>query len=257
MQHTSILGKTYNYIPINFTSLIKRMFMNSRRKILSLLAWFTNQTLGSREHDQVTNALRKDPGMAMNLQIYQSINEQINLQPELEPTAQTYKRLHERIENYEQKRGQTQNQPRNWKLQSTAFLSLALSVFILLWLVVQPGMVLEWSTHNGGINAFRIYRAPNGSNEFTLVGELTAEQDTVQYSYVDSLLLPGQEFTYVVEGVQNDGRLATSEPLQGNTLTALPGQLSLLLTSLILAWLILFVIRNLPYKVRLSPLLLA
>ena len=232
------------------------MFRNSRRKILSLLPWFMNQTLDSREHGRVANAIRKDPGIEKDLQVFQSIGEQIKLQPDVEPQANVYQLVLDRIENYEQKRVQTEGQPRNWKLQSTAFLSLALSVFILLWLVVQPGMELEWSTRDNGVNAFRIYRAPAGSEEFILVGELPAEQGAARYSYVDSLLLPGQEFTYVVEGIQNDGRLATSEPLQGSSLAALPGQLALFLTSILLAWVIQLIVQNFPIKAGLSPQLL-
>lgn len=103
---------------------------------------------------------------------------------------------------------------------------------ILLWRVLPPGLVVQWSVQGEVPATFRVYRAPAESAEaddFTLIGELAAESGVVNYDFTDLRLIPGQQFSYRVEGFSETGQLATSQAMVGDSLEALPGQLILLL----------------------------
>jgi hypothetical protein len=102
----------------------------------------------------------------------------------------------------------------------------------LLWRVLPPGLVVQWSVEGEPPATFRVYRAPIESSEiddFTLIGELSAEAGVVDYGFTDLRLIPGQNFSYRVEAISETGLLATSQAMVGNSLEALPGQLLLLL----------------------------
>jgi hypothetical protein len=111
--------------------------------------------------------------------------------------------------------------------------AMTAAVLILLWATVQPGIALQWSVSDGGLTGFRVYRAPAGSANFGLLRQVPARPDARQYTYVDTLLVPGQTYVYRVEAVGQSGPLAASPTITGNALTALPYQLAILLTSLI------------------------
>jgi hypothetical protein len=103
---------------------------------------------------------------------------------------------------------------------------------ILVWRVLPPGLVVQWSVEGEAPTTFRIYRAPAESAEsddFTLIGELAAKEGIAEYGYTDLRLIPGQQFSYRVEGFSETGQLATSQAMIGDSLEALPGQLLLLL----------------------------
>ena len=91
-----------------------------------------------------------------------------------------------------------------------------------------PGLQVSWSLEGNAPEAFRGYRAPAESSsleEFTLIGELPVEAGIDQYGYTDLRLVPGQQFKYLVEAVDESGFSVTSQALVGDSLEALPRQL--------------------------------
>jgi hypothetical protein len=62
-----------------------------------------------------------------------------------------------------------------------------------------------------------------------MIGELAAEEGVAEYGFTDLRLIPGQQFSYRVEGFGEAGQLATSQAMVGDSLDAMPGQLLLLL----------------------------
>jgi hypothetical protein len=111
--------------------------------------------------------------------------------------------------------------------------AVALAVLVVLWTLLQPGIQLQWAVDGGTPAAFRIYRAPAGSADFGLLGEVPAEPAVQAYSYVDARLWPAQTYMYRVEAVGAEGEAAASRAITADARTVLPAQLAILLTSLI------------------------
>jgi hypothetical protein len=84
----------------------------------------------------------------------------------------------------------------------------------------------------GTPTAFRIYRAPAGSADFGLLGEVPAEPEVQQYAYVDARPWQAQTYVYRVEAVGAAGQAAASRAITVNATDALPSQLGILLMSL-------------------------
>jgi hypothetical protein len=112
--------------------------------------------------------------------------------------------------------------------------AFSLLALIFLWILVQPGLAVEWTVDGGQSHAFRIYRAPVSGGAATLVAEIAAQPNATAYRYVDSLLLPGQEYRYWVEAV--NGGQTQSAAMVANSRDLLPYQLALLLASLIIGY---------------------
>jgi hypothetical protein len=108
--------------------------------------------------------------------------------------------------------------------------AFSLIALLLLWVVVQPGLALEWTVAGGQPEAFRVYRAPLDGGAPTLLREIPAQADAAAYRYVDYKALPGQAYRYQVEAV--NGHLVQSEWMVGRGWELLPYQLALLLVSL-------------------------
>jgi hypothetical protein len=79
--------------------------------------------------------------------------------------------------------------------------------------------------------AFRIYRAPLGSNRFEVVREVPARPDTLDYSFTDTALWPGQEYQYRVEAVNHE---ASSATIAASGSGVLPLQLAIVLSSVLI-----------------------
>jgi fibronectin type 3 domain-containing protein len=113
---------------------------------------------------------------------------------------------------------------------------LSLIILAILWGIVQPGIVLQWAWKNGDVETFRVYRAAEGSVDFSLLSEISTKKTATEYTFVDSTLIPGQNYTYKIQAVNNDGQLVFSELVSDSGISALPGQLALIITSLVIAY---------------------
>lgn len=113
--------------------------------------------------------------------------------------------------------------------------AVAVLVMFVLWIVVQPGTVLAWQSFQD-VTTFRVYRAPAGSANYKLLREIEAQEEVTRYTFLDPLLIPGQDYQYKVEGLQTEGQLAFQETISGNTARVLPAQLAIILTSLMLTF---------------------
>jgi len=113
-------------------------------------------------------------------------------------------------------------------------MGLALAVFVLLWAAIKPGVVLQWALNNGGVTAFQVYRAAEGSDEFILIGEVPTQAGADRYTFVDALSMPAANYTYVVKGVKRSGEATLSQAINASTAAALPSQVGILLASLII-----------------------
>lgn len=170
---------------------------------------------------------KKDPvSRDLYPQDWKQVRDAVAHQPMYAPSPDIEKRLLETI------RSQHQMAYPHMHLHA---LGAALIIFIVLWFVVRPGVVLQWSVRGEELSAFRIYRSTPGGADYKLLGEVPASADT-QHTYVDMLLLPWKTYTYLVEGVRDNASPVVSQVVTSNALEALPAQLMLLAASVLMGY---------------------
>lgn len=205
----------------------------SKREHL-LLPWYLNDTLTGEEKKAVDILLRQEPNSQRELEAWRNIQRVLSNQPQQTPSPYLWNEISRRISE--------KRDPRHafGYLRSLvgfiAGLAITLAVLILLWLVIRPGIVLDWSISNDGMQAYKIFRAPQGTTDYKLLIQVRAKPGKIEYTYIDSLLLPWLNYSYIVEGVSQGGQDILSQTISISARQALPGQLSLLITSLIVGF---------------------
>ena len=118
----------------------------------------------------------------------------------------------------------------------SGILVLALITLSLLWATLQPGVELNWSVESGEVTSFRVYRVDAQAYDFTLVDEIQASPNISHYSVVDAVLLPGEDIEYIVEGINRSGTTVQQQITVGKGMPILLSQITLILSSLAIAW---------------------
>lgn len=193
-----------------------------------LLPWYINGTLSQNDRDSVEFWVQEDPKAQAYLQTTQRISQAAIEQEDHIPSSNVRFRLLSQISEHPLT---TKNNPFSWFWS----VPVMILIFSLLWIIAQPGTQLKWSTNGNGPGSFRVYRAAEGSGEFVLIEELPATTSQQTYHYADVLVVPGQTYKYLIEVRDHNGNTATSQILTSNSQLSLIAQLSIFLTSLILA----------------------
>jgi hypothetical protein len=193
----------------------------------ALLPWYANHTLSATERATVETWLKTRPAATVQLAAVDGLRSAISVQPGSAPSPAIRRQLLARIKT--ERRAPARLARSAWWLGP----AVAVLLLVALWAVVQPGIALQWSVAGSGASAYRVYRAPVDSEEFSLLSEVPAQVDTRVYNFIDVTSLPGQTYTYVVEGVANTGQSLVRQTVIGRGLEALPAQLALVLTSLV------------------------
>ena len=204
-------------------------FMNKRTPPQdpdTLLPWYANHTLSATERATVETWLKTQPAATAQLAAVDGLRSAISAQPDIAPPPTVRRQLLARLKT--ERRAPARLARSAWWLGS----AVAVVLLVALWAVVQPGIALQWSVAGSGASAYRVYRAPVDSEEFSLLSEVPAQVDSRAYTFTDVTSLPGQTYTYVVEVVANNGQPLASQTVIGRGLEALPAQLALILTSL-------------------------
>jgi hypothetical protein len=200
---------------------------HSKPNPATLLPWYVNQTLPDTEREVVEEWLKTQPHAAEELAVVNELRSGVSAQPKLSPSPLVRQQLLAQINS---------RQPAPRRLARPAWLIgsvVSVILLLVLWVVVQPGIALEWSVAGTGANTYRVYRAPVDSEEFSLLGEIPAQRNAQAYSFTDITSLPGQTYTYVVEAITSNGQSTLSPLAVGRGLDVLPAQLALILTSLV------------------------
>jgi hypothetical protein len=220
------------------------MSKQKQRTIRELLPWYVNGTLPTEERQLVEAALADDPILQTELAAWRRLRAHAAAQPRKQPPIEVQRRLLDNAHHWHESPAWL----RWWQGFSSSWsgvVAATLLVLLVLWVVVQPGVVLQWSVDNAEVSTFRVYRAPAGSTDFRLVKVVSARPGVEHYTYIDALLLPGQTCLYMVEGISAGGELARSQMIAGSGQQALPGQLALVLTSVILGCMLVIFLRYL------------
>jgi hypothetical protein len=219
-------------------SLKKRPGARSSENLAALLPWYLNGTLSPSESRTIARWLRKSHGALpdvgaprqTDLATWREVQRSVRSQPAAFPNPGVWRRIASEISH----------SPCRPLARIGTRLALgtclALLLLALFWTILQPGVLLEWSARGGTVVAFRIYRAPLGTTDYSFVGQIPADPRPGRYHYVDAKLWPGQRFVYRIDVVGAGGRLAACRILSGNSLVALPAQMAVGAVSLVIGY---------------------
>jgi len=227
---------------------MKLLFWKSKTsKLKELLPAYLNGSLTGIERQAVLAWLDNDPDGQVELEKWKTVKKCVAEQPLVSPPPALEQRILTQARTTTQLPINLSN--RRWLVATyLSGLALTLGIFVLLWLVIRPGIVLAWTVHDGDLSTYRLYRAPLGTQEYELLAQVPARPSVQQYTYIDALLLPGQAYNYLVEGVGQTGQSATSEIVRGNGSDILPAQISLLLSSIIIGFGVVTLFHLVPFR---------
>lgn len=226
------------------------MFKKAQHSLREKFPWYVNHSLSSQEQDEVKNTINQDAQARSEIEAWQQIRSAMISLPQQVPSPLVRQRVMTLI--HSPISGKKQASQWGWSFLAGALLTF--SMLILLWLALRPGVVLQWSLERDGMTSYRIYRASLGSSQFELIKEIPARADRQQYSFVDAFVLPGRNYVYRVEGVRSDGVTSLSPIVTGGSRDVIPGQLSVIMTSLIVGYGIVIFLRNWMLIVKLRSL---
>jgi hypothetical protein len=210
---------------------------SSSHSSIDLLPWSVNHSLIEAEQDTVEDAMRQQPAQAQALNTaWQQVRAAASSQPQRVPTAAVRQHV------LAQARAQSQFKAQPRWLPVLSGILLAVLTLAVLWNVVQPGIGLQWSVNGSVPAAFRVYRAPLGSDRFEIVREVPARPNTLDYSFIDTTLWPGQAYQYRIEAVNHEAMSAT---IAASGSDVLPLQLAIVFSSLLIGLAVAFVLRQL------------
>jgi hypothetical protein len=191
--------------------------------VADLLPWYLNHSLPTTERPAVEEQARRKP---QTVSAWQVVRSAALSQPVRVPALAARQRVLAQASATARARSKM---PRWLPVLSGAV--VAMLALLLLWNVVQPGISLQWSVNGAVPAAFRVYRAPAGSDRFEILREIPARSGIMDYSFVDTALWPGQTYQYRVEAVDDRAASAT---VAANGAELLPTQLTLVFSSLLL-----------------------
>ena len=187
-----------------------------------LLPWYLNHSLSAAEQSTAEDQARRSPE---RLHLWQSIRLAAMSQPSHTPAAVIRQRVLAQASG-----ARRTSRAARW-LPAVSGAAVTMLALLLLWSVVRPGIGLQWSVDGPVPIAFRVYRAPAGSDRFEIVREIPAQSGKVDYAFVDTALWPGQVYQYRVEAVNAETVSAT---IAANGADVLPAQLAIVLSSLLI-----------------------
>jgi hypothetical protein len=190
--------------------------------VADLLPWHLNHSMPGAERPAAEEQARRS---ARTLSAWQAVRLAALSQPSRLPPAAVRQRVLAQARTTVPARQMPRWLP---VLSGAIFAVLAL---LLLWKVVQPGIGLQWSVNGVVPVAFRVYRAPAGSDRFEILREIPAKSGIMDYAYVDTTLWPGQNYEYRVEAV-NDREVSATIAASGAEI--LPAQLAIVISSLLI-----------------------
>ncbi len=184
-------------------------------------------TRPEEDRSSVPPSLEEDDGLVG----WETVREAIVGQPETAPSSLVERALLAKIRVREAERLAP---PPSWWTWAWG-VAVALLVSVVLWAVLQPGIVLEWTAQTHAVTSFQVLRSSARSDEFWTLHTFDAAQTEQQYRYVDLYVWSGRTYVYRVEA-RADGRLVDERTLVVPGHVALPGQLAVLATGVLVGY---------------------
>ncbi len=224
--------------------------MNERiqRYFNTKLPAFANSSLSRPLAWLVALYVRLKPGAAKDVAGLQHLRRSLADEQAPQPTAAAWLGIRDRIQARPVHAPLSTLKPklRLWRL---AALVLAAST-VLLWNILPPGIVLEWSFDGYAPEAFLVYRAagdPAGGDEtldFALIEQVPVDTGNRAYRFTDIGALPGQSYVYLVEAIGPNGFSMGSDLVSADAAQALPGQAALVFAFIGLILALVLLVKN-------------
>jgi hypothetical protein len=221
------------------------------RTMRGYLPAFLNGTLDPVRRRIVSMLIQRDESMKNEVHRLMLLRSSVRAQPVLTPDPGVLRRIKESASHTNRQTSLKWRPALLW----SAVIGVLAAAALLLWQALPPGLEISWSLAGQTPDSFRIYRAPVGSSQsgdFSLIGELPAQEGVARYDYTDLRLLPGQQYRYQVQAVDSLGNMVTSEAMIGDALDALPRQLAFFAIFVMLLFAAFTVLRQ--YRIKPPPL---
>ena len=194
-----------------------------RKYLHTLLPEYVNHTLDPIRRRIVAWWLKRDTAAQAEFHALTHLRAAIHTQPLLEPPPHLYLRLQGKLQT--QTSTPLPSKGVIWQAWAGGMVLVFLSL-ILIWNVLPPGIILQWTAQGGEpvATVTAISARPHAC--------VSAAPGAGVYTFRDLLLFPGQEYVYRVEVIDQNG-LSSSQTIMSDALQALPGQLALLLSLII------------------------
>ena len=203
-----------------------------RSELESWLPLFLNDRLDVERRQILEEWLQSDDQAMQELESWREIRVAVTGRAHRTPLQKVWVELEERIDRDLQRASIPRRVGISFASLLTGF-ALALVSLLVLWLAIRPGVLLHWSISEPAPVSYRIYRAPANSGEFVLVKEVHGKPGVQDYSYLDSLFVPGSAYIYRIEGVNPANVPLFSQAVHSSTSGALPGQVAILIASIL------------------------
>ena len=190
---------------------------------IDMLPWLVNRSRPEAEQQAAEDGVQHQPDRIPDLQqAWQQVRLAALSQSELNPPAGVRQRV----------LAQAHYPVRPRWVSPLSGLITALLALILLRQVVQPGIDLRWSVNTTTSTPFLVYRAsPDDNNHFEVVSEVPARPGALDYTFVDTTLLPDQTYHYRVETANHE---AASPTIAVNSSNVLLMQIAIVVSSLLI-----------------------
>jgi hypothetical protein len=202
----------------------------SEAELDSWIPLFLNGRLDAEERQRFEVWLSSDADARQQLESWRAIQAAVTGQTRQPPPHSVWMELLSEID-IDHQRSEPRPRSRFSTISLISGIAFSLIVFLALWLVIRPGILLRWTVSGPAPISYRIYRAPAQTAEFVLVGQVQGKTGVQEYRYMDSLFIPGLAYTYRVEGVGEAELTLFDQVVEGKTAGVLPGQLAILVAS--------------------------
>lgn len=166
--------------------------------VRDLLPWYVNGTLSPAEEEAVEAWLARHPEAHAEVEALRRLRDAVAAQPLLAPSEQVWAHLQARVSRVQSRR------PR-WLVWAWGSV-VALLLFLTLWAVVQPGIVLRWQVEGAPAAAVRVWRVAEGGQP-VLLALVPLAPDRPTGAVVDPLVRPWGTYTYKVEMLNGAGQV--------------------------------------------------
>jgi hypothetical protein len=204
-----------------------------------LLPYYVNGTLPPEKRQAVEIWLQEHPEAQDDLAAWSALRSAVVQRKIVYPSADTLQRIYSRLSDT--------NKPVMTRYYAWLPRALGLAMMVVaviaLWLSVRPGVVLEWKVSGEVPSTFRVYRAMDYAGSYRLIREIAAEPGVEQYRFVDTLLIPGLNYSYRVEGVRQDNTLTASKSVSSSSLSVLFSIFAILLVSSMIGYAVILLMR--------------
>ncbi len=167
--------------------------------VRDMLPWYVNGTLSPAEQEAVEAWLARHPEAYAEVEALRALHRAVAAQPTITPPKEVWNRLRAHV-------GRQQMGWPRWLVWAWGSV-LAVGIFLLLWALVQPGIVLRWQVNSTDPAVVRVWRVV-GEGDLVPLAMISLSPNQRVGAFVDSLVRPWKTYTYRVEVWDKRGQLA-------------------------------------------------